>query len=254
MKQNRRHDYILSSLKTRQFCAITQLADELDVSDETIRRDIKKLDKAGKARRVHGGVTLVTDASEGPFTSRLEEEAYAKQKIVQAYARNLKEGARIFLDGGTTNVFLARELGHTRGLTVVTNSLEVAHVLGRHDSIRLIIAPGEVDRNDNAVYGLEAISFIRNFQLDTAIFTAAAIDLAGGGIYDIRPEEAHLKRDIATLATELVVLADASKFGKRGFVRFCDVIDTSMIVTDASLPKGQRALVPEDTLMIVGES
>ncbi|MXN65594.1 DeoR family transcriptional regulator [Stappia sp. GBMRC 2046] len=251
MKQNRRHEYILSSLKTRQFCAITQLASELGVSDETIRRDIKKLDKAGKARRVHGGVTLITDASEGPFISRLEEGADAKRKIVQAYARSIREGSRIFLDGGTTNCFLARELAYARGLTVVTNSLEIAHILGRHKGIRLIIAPGEVDHDDNAVYGPEAVSFIRNFQLDTAVFTAAAIDLSQGGIYDIRPEEAHLKRDVGALATDLVVLADASKFGKRGFVRFCNVIDTSMIVTDASLSKNQRALVPADVLTIV---
>ncbi|MBA5776889.1 DeoR/GlpR transcriptional regulator [Stappia sp. F7233] len=252
MKQSRRHDYILNLLQERQFCAIAQLATELDVSDETIRRDIKKLDKAGKARRVHGGVTLVASATEGPFVSRMEEGADAKRRIAHAFASKVPAEARLFIDGGTTNCYLARELAGAKGLTVLTNSLEVARILASQPGIRLIMAPGEVDHDDNAVYGSEAIAFIRNFQLDIAIFTAAAVDLAGDAVYDIKPQEAHLKREIANLAGRVAVLADARKFGKSGFVRFCQASDAWAIVTDASLPKEQRAFAKKETLMIAG--
>lgn len=252
MKQNRRHDYILNLLQERQFCAIGQLAAELDVSDETIRRDIKKLDKAGKARRVHGGVTLVANATEGPFVSRMEEGADAKRGIVHAFAATIPPGARLFIDGGTTNCYLARELAGAAELTVLTNSLEVARILAGQGGVRLIMAPGEIDHDDNAAYGSETIGFIRNFQLDYAVFTAAAVDLAGDAVYDIKPQEAHLKREVANLAERVVVLADARKFGKAGFVRFCQASNTWAIFTDASLPKEQRALMKGNILKIAG--
>jgi len=214
---------------------IQTLAARLGVSEETIRRNVKKLADDGLVRKVHGGVHLPDAEIEPSFQQRMDRNPEAKRRIAARVAAIVKNGDSLFLDIGSTTAYIAQALRGHRDLFVVTNSVAVAHRLAARNNNRVFMAGGELRAHDGGVFGAEAIAFVRRFQVDYAICSATAINADRGFVlFDL--QEAEFSREIMLRARTRIVAADSTKFGRGGPIVVCDPSMVDQLVTDAPPP------------------
>jgi len=214
---------------------IQPLAVQLGVSEETIRRNVKKLADDGLVRKVHGGVHLPDAEIEPSFQQRMDQNPDAKRRIAARVAAIVRNGDSLFLDIGSTTAYIARALRGHRDLFVVTNSVAVAHLLAARNNNRVFMAGGELRAHDGGAFGAEAIAFVRRFQVDYAICSATAINADRGFVlFDL--QEAEFSREIMLRARTRIVAADSTKFGRGGPIVACDPSIVDKLVTDAPPP------------------
>ncbi|MBP6737908.1 MAG: DeoR/GlpR transcriptional regulator [Rhodobacteraceae bacterium] len=235
----RRHSAILKLLEGRGALSITALAEALDVSGETMRRDVRALVESGAVVRGHGAVGLTGQIGEAPFLRRMRENAGAKQAIARAMAAQIADGESLMLDTGTTTSFLARELLGHRRLTVVTNSSDIARTLATVNGNRVFMAGGELRGDSGAALGASALDFIRPFAVQHAIISVGAVD--AGGVMDFDLQEAEFARAVLACGERRLVVTDASKFGRRGFIRVAGLDGIDAVVTDRAPPEAVAA-------------
>ncbi|WP_342671310.1 DeoR/GlpR family DNA-binding transcription regulator [Sphingomonas sanxanigenens] len=214
--------------------SVNGLAADLNVSDETIRRELRILEEQGAIIREHGGARLAAPVYEGPLVQRMEEHADAKLRIARAAAEFVPDGAILFIDSGTTSCYVARQLVDRRSLTVITNSLQVANDLGSINNNRLFLAAGQMDPDYRAFSDHTAQAYVAGFTPHLAILSVGAISL-DRGLMDYHPGEAAMSR-IAYATSEKVLLgADSSKFGRYGLMHTAALTDVDLLVTEAPL-------------------
>ncbi|MDH5411202.1 MAG: DeoR/GlpR family DNA-binding transcription regulator [Alphaproteobacteria bacterium] len=233
MHRTARQSAILTEVTNAGSCSVADLARQLDVSGETIRRDIKRMASQGLLRKVHGGATLPGPLHEASFEQRMSENAAAKEAIARAAAAHVADGETLSFDTGTTTACVARALAGRRGLTVVTNSLDIARVMAGTN--RVFMAGGELHAELGAGLGPVAVDFVSQFRVRTAFLSAGAID-AEDGLTDFEMDEALFSRALIGAAERVIVVADHSKFGKHALVRACEIEAIDMLITDAPPP------------------
>jgi DeoR family transcriptional regulator, glycerol-3-phosphate regulon repressor len=242
--RTQRQSEILKLVQLQGACSIGELAERLDVSDETIRRTVKPLVSEGLLAKVHGGITLPDPLREPPFQNRMLENAGAKRRIAERVARLIANGDTLMLDCGSTTAFVARALSQHTGLTVVTNSAEIARTLATNASNRVFMAGGELRSDDTAALGPEALSFVRQFRVRHAILSIGAMGLDGSlVVYHLA--EAEFSRAVIDHAEQVIVAADASKFGRSSLVRICGPERVDTLVTDRAPPPELEAALAE---------
>ncbi|HWU61348.1 MAG TPA: DeoR/GlpR family DNA-binding transcription regulator [Ensifer sp.] len=234
MLASKRHAEILKLLEIDGSLAVSDLAERLGVSLETIRRDIKPLAESGAVLRMHGAVALPSALGEAPFEKRMREMSAVKKRIAECVSRTVADGESLMLDTGTTTSFLARELLGHRRLTVITNSSDIARVLASVNGNRVYMAGGEIRPDNGAVFGLSANEFVARFSVDHAIISAGAVDVSG--ILDYALDEAEFARTVLSRGRRRMVITDSSKFVRAGLIQVCGFADVTEIVTDAAPP------------------
>ncbi|GAB3521358.1 DeoR/GlpR family DNA-binding transcription regulator [Arthrobacter monumenti] len=257
-----RHHRIVLELESREAVRVTELAGALGVSEMTVRRDIETLDGRGLLRKIHGGASRIQafTAVEPGFERNLDREQEAKAAIARAAVGLLSPGMTIALTGGSTTYQLAGQLGAVEGLTVVTNSLKVADSLysgaaggsgpaagmygsgpaagmyGSGPGTATVIITGGERTPSEALVGPVATNAIRTLHFDMCFM----------GVHGIEPErglstpnmhEAETNRAFAASTSELVVLADHTKFGIIALAGILPLDDVDTLVTDR-LPAG----------------
>lgn len=231
---NHREQEILRELRLAGGnCRIGFLADRLGVSDETIRRNIKMLERRSLVRKVHGGVLLADDLTltEQPYLARMDKNAGTKQLLAATVAEMIRDGESLFLDIGTTTAYVAEALRNHRNLYVVTNSVAVANTLATRNNNRVFQAGGELRGHDGGSFGVDAINFIRRFNVQYAILSVGAINAEiGFMLHDI--QEADLSRVAAGRAQTRIVVADSDKFGRRAPIAVEDPSLFDVLVTN----------------------
>ncbi|WP_417773811.1 DeoR/GlpR family DNA-binding transcription regulator [Stappia sp.] len=232
MATTARQNQILSLLKVRGKAAISELAEHLEVSDETVRRDLKGLSADGLVEKFHGGVRLSLPRTEPPFERRLREATDAKRLIAARAAAFIREGATVLLDNSSTACFLARELVHREPMTVLTISLEIAQIFAaaatRH---RVILPAGELRAEDRTITGNSTIEFLSDFT--PSYFVMSVVAGSDRGCQDFDLFEAEFKRAMMPRADQTMLLMDSSKFGKSGLIHVCDWSRVDVLVADA---------------------
>lgn len=233
--QNHTQQAIVTSLRRAGgTLRISTLAEHLSVSEETIRRNLKRLASRGAVVKMHGGAKLSDVDDEGDFLERLSLNPDAKKRVARAAADMIRDGNSIFLDVGSTTSYIADALRDHHRLMVVTNSVSVAYKLATRNENRVYMAGGELRAHDGGAFGSEALTFARNFKTDFAVLSAAGIDAASGFmLFDL--EEAMFSRAIVENARCSIVAADSSKFGRPAPINICAPTDIDVLVTD-SLP------------------
>lgn len=231
---NKRHGAILGLLQEQGALSLAALAQALAVSAETVRRDVRAMAEAGAVVRVHGAVGLAGQTGEAPFDRRMRENAGAKRAIARSLAEQIADGDSLMLDTGTTTSFLARELLTHRRLTVVTNSSDIARTLATVNGNRVFMAGGELRGDSGAALGASALDFIRSFAVQHAIISAGAVDASG--VMDFDLQEAEFARMVLACGERRVMVTDASKFGRRGFIRVAGFEFLDLVVTNAPPP------------------
>ena len=226
-------------LRERGILRVEELAVELGVSLATVRRDLAELEAAGDLRRIHGGAMLPESRAEEPlFDDKTAMAASEKQRIAEAALKLIGPRDIIYLDGGSTVLALARLLAPLTQITVVTNSLRVAQVLG-NGGTRMILTGGECRPISQTLVGPLTRTVLEQMHLDIAFMGTIGVS-AEQGLTTTDPAEAFTKEQAMTRTSRNVLLADGSKFGKTSFVRFGTLARLSTVISDKQMPTAQR--------------
>jgi len=222
---------------------VNDVSQALDVAPETIRRDLNTLERHGLLRRVHGGAVPVERLGfEGALVHRATTRTEEKSQLAQAALAHLDNAESVFIDEGTSAAALAELLEPQRPLTVVTSSLPVACQLAARPMVTVMILGGRVRSNTLASVEQWATRMLEDLVIDLAVVGTNGITVAHGLTCPDAAVAAVKRRAIAS-SRRSILLADHSKFGVDSSVRFADIRDVEMVVTDRATPESQlRAL------------
>ncbi|GAA4821461.1 DeoR/GlpR family DNA-binding transcription regulator [Streptomyces ziwulingensis] len=222
---------------------VVSLAEEFRVTAETIRRDLKALDRAGLVRRVHGGAIPAGRLDLEPdLAARESTAADEKDRIARAALAELPAEGTVILDAGSTVARLAAVLPPRTALTVVTHSLPTAARLADHPGIQLHLIGGRVRHRTRAAVDAWALRAYGEIRADVALVAANGFS-AAHGLTTPDLAEAAVKRAAVAAARRVVLLADSSKYGQEHFARFGGLDDVDLLITDSGLsPEDAAAL------------
>lgn len=206
-----RQNLILGRLKSEGRVIAAAIAQELSISEDTIRRDLREMAAAGLCKRVYGGA-LPAASEVTTLTERLGIKPERKELLARAAAPLLEPGMTVFIDAGSTNLAIARALPPTLRLTVITNSPNIASALIDRQEIDTIMLGGKLDHRTGAVIGARAIADASGFRPDVCVLGSCGFE-AGGGISASDFDEAEFKRVIAGRSRVLVAAITNEKLG-----------------------------------------
>lgn len=222
---------------------VLSLAEQFQVTAETVRRDLKALDRAGLVRRVHGGAIPAGRLDFEPdLTEREGTAADEKDRIAAAALAELLDGGSVILDAGSTVARLAAAVPVDSVLTVVTHALPIAVRLADHTGIDLHLVGGRVRHRTRAAVDAWALRAYAEIRADV-LFLATNGFSAEGGLTTPDLAEAAVKRAAMAAARRVVLLADSAKAGQEHFARFGSFADVDLLITDPGLDPAQKAAI-----------
>lgn len=229
-----RKNKIKDILTERKSITVIELSKTFDVTEETIRRDLKFLEDEGFLTRTYGGA-FIQSGVENNVTVELREVAYTKSKeaIAKQCRKLIHNGDSIFLDASTTALFIARAISDMR-LTVVTNSLLIIDQLTDLNNIRLVCIGGTLSRDHKAFQGNSTIQSLNDLYLDKTFMSCRSLSMEHG-ITDSSEAMAMIRQKLLKRSNEIYLIADYSKFDKTSFIHICDFEDLTGVVTDKVL-------------------
>ncbi len=237
MYAEERQQAIADLVAQRGRLSVNALAEQYDVTTETVRRDLSALERAGVVRRVHGGA--VSAAALTAFEPRVgdRDRAHADQKdriAQQAVDLLPRSGGTVVLDAGTTTARLAMMFPRDLALTVITNAVPIAARLAGSPSVELHLLPGRVRPRTHAAVGEDTIEALHRLRVDVAFVGTNGLSV-GHGLTTPDHGEAATKRAIVDSGQLVVALVDSSKIGQEQTVRFADLRDIDVVVTDRGI-------------------
>jgi DeoR/GlpR family transcriptional regulator of sugar metabolism len=238
-------------LQRRGSASVAEIAGRVNVSVQTVRRDLERLEDDRLIERVHGGaVAIRPEAPEGAHDERLGQGEAEKRRIGAAAAALVRDGSTIFLSGGTTTEHVVGWLGARDRLTVITNAVNIAYALTRHPSVHVIVFTGELRHEEMTLLGPMAEEAVGHFRIDQALYGCYGLD-ADDGLYGASLAEASMDRTVMAAVDELVILADHRKFAQRGPVRLAGVDRIKTVVTDTGAPQASVAGLRSNGIEVV---
>lgn len=230
-----RHKLILKKLKKNGFVEVTDLSQEFGVSLVTIRKDLKALEEKKLLFRSHGRAI-----PSNPYTTEyhvnVKEKIKTKEKTSIAIAAGLilEPNDSIIIASGTSVIQFAKHLKPVEGLTVLTASLNTALILSENPTIDVIQLGGNIRRSSSSVIGPISEKMLAEFTFTKLFLGVDGIDI-DYGLTTTNSMEASLNKEMIKAAQKIIVLADSSKFGKKGFGRICGLEDIDQIITDEGI-------------------
>lgn len=229
-----RRQSILDKLQKRESVNVKNLSKEFDVSKETIRRDLEKLQNKNLLKKIHGGAVPINKNEELSFNIRKNQNTKEKKEIALKALKYINEGDTIFLDISSTAMFLARELKEIKDITVITNSAKIVIELANNKNINVISTGGILVSNSISFVGPHANSMVNNYFADRFFASCKGIS-AQYGATDSNDLEIEVKKNMVDRSSEVIILADYSKFKERGLSSFAEINEIDKIISDNSI-------------------
>ena len=227
-----RRNIILEALQEEKTVVVSELSKQFSVSEETIRRDLDKLEKQGFAIKSYGGATLNENVSiDLPSNIRKKHNILAKQRMAGIVANLINNGDKIAMDASSTALFIAKGIKTKENMTLVTYSLEIALELSDMPGWKVLSTGGVVRAGSLALYGPKAVRTLSSYQVDKAIFSCKGIERKNG-LSDGNDEDAQMKVIMMNNAKQCILVVDASKFDKISFVTDVKFSEVDIVVTD----------------------
>ena len=221
-----RHSRILSLLQQNGSISVTQLSELFKVSEVTIRKDLSYLEQQKKLYRTHGSAILISPYISDRHVNEKEKKNVAEKRAIGAAAAALvSQDDSIIIASGTTMAFLAREIKPVGRLTVITAAVPVTQILSQHADVDVIQLGGITRSSSVSVVGPFAEAMLRNFNCSKLFVGVDGIDTEFG----------LTTTNVLEASQKVVVLADSSKFGRRGFSKICDLEAVDRIITDSGV-------------------
>lgn len=248
MYQEERMDSILEYLKKNKRISVEEICSIYDVSRDTARRDLVKLEQNGSIVRTHGGALLPTMEKEiKSYKDRLKYSSNEKKEIGKLAASLVKDGDKIIMDTSTT-VQACAEFLNIQNCTVVTNSINQADILSNKAGIEIHLLGGKLDKQQGLLYGPSAITMLSNYHVDKAF--VGVLGITEKGLYTANDEDGFVMKKMIEQADQVIALADYSKFGKSGFFKYADLSEIDIIITDKK-PDDEFMKIIDDSGVIV---
>lgn len=227
-----RRTRILELVRQRKKVTVNQLSEILNVSPATVRGDLRDLDRQRLLIRTHGGAIEKSRASfELNSSKRSMVNLAAKQAIAAAAEKLLEDGDTILLDTGTTTIELAKRLVSLRELTVVTNDLEIALIAEGLPDAEVVLLGGSIRKGYHCTVGPAATRMTHDLRVDKAFMATNSLSPdAGATTPDL--QQAETKKAMIAMARKVILLCDSSKIGLESFVRFADLDQIDVLVTE----------------------
>ena len=227
-----RRNAILEKLQIEKRVVVSELSSLYEVSEETIRRDLEKLESEGYAVKSYGGAVLNENANiELPFNIRKNKNVVGKQKIAELISQMVHDGEHIFLDASSTAVAIAKAIKSRKGITIITNSLQIAIELLDEPNCKVISTGGQGIESSFALVGQVTDRTISSYFVDRAIISSKGFDLQAG-FTDSDERHATNKKSMLKGARTKILAVDSSKFNRISFAKIGDLRDITTVVTD----------------------
>ena len=232
-----RHEKILQMLKEKKRVEVQELSELFEVSEDTIRRDLRIMEQKGKVHRTYGGAILPDKVnSYENFIVRENIQNDVKQSIASLAQSFIQERDTLLLDGSTTVAKIVPLLSGYKNLTVITNSITIAYdILHQCPNINLHIIGGIVRNDIGNSISIESLKDIEKLYVDKVFLSACSISLKGELTTPII-EDAHVKKAMLNAGREVYILADSSKFGQKSLMEFGKIKPEYTIISDSDLP------------------
>ncbi|TRW96515.1 DeoR/GlpR transcriptional regulator [Paracoccus sp. M683] len=241
MKPRDRRLQIESIIQEQGSASVEQLAERFTVSTETIRRDLSRLAQAGRIMKVHGGARSTRLLAEPSMPVRAALANAEKTRIGQRLAHAIEPGDTLFVDTGSTTLAAAPALAAIPGLTIITNSWQLADALSQQGSDAAIyLLGGRYVAGNAQTVGPAALGQVGDFQADHCVLTVAALSPEIGAM-DASHDEAQIARAMVANARNLIILADSTKLGRRAAFTVCRTDEIGLVITDDRVGGAERA-------------
>lgn len=239
----KRHQIILNKLHEQGFVDVSELSDELGVSLVTIRKDLKILEGRNLLYRTHGSASLVNPyITDRNIHEKEKIGVQQKQQIASKALSFIEPNDSIILASGSTILELGRQLTGISQLQVVTSSLNVSQILNINPSIEIHQLGGVIRKSSNSAVGPFAERMMQSYSCNKLFIGVDGIDI-DFGLTTTDALEASLNQVMMASARKVFVLADSTKFGRRGFGKICDITDVDAIITDVGISKSVVKLI-----------
>lgn len=246
-----RYEKIVGLVNERGSIRVSELSELCQVTEETIRRDLDRLELAGRLRRSHGGAVSVKDVlhPETPYAEREILHADEKKRIAQEAIKRISAKERILLDASTTAWYMAGSVPDLP-LTVLTNSIKVATELSSKEKIEVISTGGILAQRSLSFVGPLAERSLDAYYVDKVFLSCKGVHLERG-ISESNELQARIKEKMIGMADEVILLADSSKFGVQAFTHVADLDQVDVIITDRRIPKETAELLENRGITVV---
>jgi len=236
-----RRSTILETLRRQGIVTVQELSKTFTVTEETIRRDLKKLESASGVARTYGGAYITkTVHSDIPVGIREGIYVEGKEAIADLAERAIVDGDTIILDSSTTSIHIAKRLQQRTHIIVITNSIKVVNVLAGSEAIKVICTGGTLRSRQLSFTGPAAVKSLASYYADKAFVSCTGIDLQNG-LTDSDEQEAEIRKKMLEQAQEKFIVADNTKLGKISFAAIAPVDIANCIITDLELDDAWRA-------------
>lgn len=240
-----RHKYILECLAKNKFIKVIDIAKELEVTPVTIRKDLKYLEEKKLLYRTHGSASPANPSTSDIDVQEKEKlRKDEKKRIAIAAAKLIEENDSIIIASGSTVHTFAEQIAPVSHLTVVTASLKIALLLNGINNTEVIQLGGTVRKNSFSVIGDYTSQFFEQITCSKLFLGVDGIDLEYG-ITNSNIEEAILNKKMIEASLRTIILADSSKFGRRGFGKICNLDRIDVIITDSGISKAMAQSIEE---------
>lgn len=229
---NPRHDQLLALIAERGYMNIDELAQILDVSTQTVRRDIRKLSEQGLITRHHGGAGRASSVVNTAFEQREVSLTDEKRAIAEAIADYIPDGSTIFITIGTTVEHVARALLNHNHLRIITNSLRVAHILYKNPRFEIMVPGGTLRPHNGGIIGPAATAFVSGFRADYLVTSIGALE-NDGTLLEFDVNEADVAKSMMEHARHVLLAVDHTKYHASAAVAIGNVAHATALFTDA---------------------
>ncbi|GAB6121059.1 DeoR/GlpR family DNA-binding transcription regulator [Dysgonomonas termitidis] len=246
----KRHKFILEQLKHDGYVKVQELSEKLEVSEVTIRKDLKYLESKKMLYRNHGSASSLSSIIADKHIDVKEKmQMEEKTRIAKAANSLLEPNDKIIIASGTTLLTLANEINVDHNITVITSSVKVSLTLCYNPNIEIVQLGGNMRKNSVSVIGHYAENILESLSCNKLFLGVDGIDL-DYGLTTSDMSEARINQQMIDAAQKIIILTDSSKFGKRGFCKICDLNKIHHIITDTNAPAHIIDMLRERDIMV----
>ena len=238
-----RRDYILKEIRKQGNIKVKDISKRFHVSEVTIRKDLKLLEKKNLLLRVRGGAIVLkyNHIGEDDSISEKQQKNHKEKQLIGKKAASLiSENDTIILDSGTTTLEVAKNLHKFQNLSVITNALNIAIVLNEYKRFPVIIPGGYLREKSMSLVGPIAELFLKNFYCDKLFLGVDSFNIERG-VSTLNMEEASMNQTMISISKEVIAVFDSSKLNRDGFAFIAPITKITTIVTDSGIPQKTKA-------------
>lgn len=227
-----RRNQILEILQRDKRALVSDLSQTFEVTEETIRRDLEKLEKEGFAKKTYGGAILNESFNvDLPYTVRKKVNVSNKEYIADIICSMIEDGDHVMMDASSTAVYVAKHLKNKKNITLITNSIEILLELSEVAGWKVLSTGGMLKEGSLSLVGYQAEKMLENYHVDKAVISCKGIDLERG-ITDSNEMEAQIKKLMLTSAGTRILAADSTKFDRISFTKIGGIENLDYVITD----------------------